>query len=35
MLNEISGLMVYEVTRNLPLKVREVETPLEQTTGLN
>jgi uracil phosphoribosyltransferase len=33
MLNEISGLMVYEVTRRLPVKVREVETPLEKTTG--
>ena len=33
MLNEISGLMVYEVTRKLPVKVREVETPLEKTTG--
>lgn len=33
MLNEISGLMVYEVTRNFPLKEREVETPLEKTTG--
>jgi uracil phosphoribosyltransferase len=33
MLNEISGLMVYEVTRNLPVRVREVETPLEKTTG--
>lgn len=33
MLNEISGLMVYEVTRNLPVKSRKLETPLEQTIG--
>ena len=33
MLNEISGLMVYEVTRNMPLRARELETPLEKTTG--
>lgn len=33
MLNEISALMVYEVTRNLPLKPREVNTPLEKSTG--
>ena len=33
MLNEISGMMVYEVTRNLPVKPRELQTPLETTTG--
>ena len=33
MLNEISGLMVYEVTRKLPVKPRKLETPLEETTG--
>ncbi|MCK5344251.1 MAG: uracil phosphoribosyltransferase, partial [Candidatus Heimdallarchaeota archaeon] len=33
MLDEIGALMVYEVTRNLPLKERKVETPLEETTG--
>jgi uracil phosphoribosyltransferase len=33
MLNEIAGLMVYEVTRNLPLKERELKTPLEKTSG--
>jgi uracil phosphoribosyltransferase len=33
MLNEISGLMVYEVTRNLPVKKRNLQTPLEETTG--
>ncbi len=31
MLDEIGALMVYEVTRDLPLKEREVETPLERT----
>ncbi|MGD9897517.1 MAG: uracil phosphoribosyltransferase [Calditrichaceae bacterium] len=33
MLNEISGLMVYEVTRNLPVTNREVITPMENTIG--
>jgi uracil phosphoribosyltransferase len=33
MLDEIGALMVYEVTRDLPLNEREVETPLEITTG--
>jgi uracil phosphoribosyltransferase len=33
MLDEIGALMVYEVTRNLPVDEREVETPLEITTG--
>ena len=33
MLNEISGLMVYEITRTLPLRERELETPLEKTRG--
>ena len=32
-LSEIGALMVYEVTRGLPTKEREVETPLERTTG--
>ena len=31
MLDEIGALMVYEVTRDLPLMEREVETPLEKT----
>lgn len=31
MLDEIGALMVYEVTRDLPLKERGVETPLEKT----
>jgi len=33
MLDEIGALMVYEVTRDLPVDEREVETPLEKTTG--
>lgn len=33
MLDEIGALMVYEVTRDLPVDEREVETPLEMTTG--
>jgi uracil phosphoribosyltransferase len=33
MLDEIGALMVYEVTRDLPVDEREVETPLEITTG--
>ena len=33
MVNEIAALMVYEVTRHLPLRTREIETPLEKTTG--
>ncbi|TFH01696.1 MAG: uracil phosphoribosyltransferase [Calditrichales bacterium] len=33
MLDEIGALMVYEVTRDLPVKPREVETPLEKTMG--
>lgn len=33
LLNEVAAMMVYEVTRNLPVEEREVETPLENTTG--
>ena len=33
LLNELSSLMAYEVTRDMPLQVVEVETPLETTTG--
>lgn len=33
MLNEIAGLMVYEVTRNLPIKERKLTTPLEDSSG--
>lgn len=29
--NEIGGLITYEITRNLPLKEVEVETPIEKT----
>lgn len=32
LLNEISSLMVYEITRNFPLSEVTVETPLETTT---
>ena len=31
MLDEVAALMVYEVTRDLPVMEREVETPLEKT----
>src|SRR5882672_6635662 len=33
LLDEIAGLMVYEVTRDWPTTPRPVQTPLEQTTG--
>jgi len=33
MLNEVASLMVYEVTRNLPVKERKLVTPLEESTG--
>jgi uracil phosphoribosyltransferase len=33
LLNEISALMVYEVTRNIKVVARDIQTPLEQTTG--
>ena len=33
MLDEVGALMVYEVTRDLPVDERDVETPLERTTG--
>ncbi|MEJ2052830.1 MAG: uracil phosphoribosyltransferase [Calditrichaceae bacterium] len=33
LLNEIAGLMVYEVTRNIPVQSKEVTTPLETTLG--
>ena len=32
LLQEITGLMVYEITRSLPLTDKEVETPIEATT---
>lgn len=33
LLNEIAGLMVYEVTRDWPARPRAVRTPLEEMTG--
>lgn len=33
LLNEIGGLMVYEVTRDWPTKPKVVQTPLERMTG--
>lgn len=33
LLNELSMLMTYEVTRDMPMQPVEVETPLETTTG--
>src|SRR3954454_24425670 len=33
LLDEIAGLMVYEVTRQWPTMPRPVQTPMERTTG--
>jgi len=33
LLEELTALMVYEITRNYPLREIEIDTPLEQTTG--
>jgi uracil phosphoribosyltransferase len=33
LLDELSTLMAYEVTRDMPLQEVEIETPLEKTTG--
>jgi uracil phosphoribosyltransferase len=33
LLDEIAGLMVYEVTRDWPTKPRQIQTPLETMTG--
>ena len=33
LLNELSALMAYEITRDMPMQEVEVETPLEKTTG--
>ncbi|KAF1019411.1 MAG: Uracil phosphoribosyltransferase [Paracidovorax wautersii] len=33
LLNELSMLMAYEVTRDMPTQAVEIETPLEKTTG--
>ncbi|RLD15266.1 MAG: uracil phosphoribosyltransferase [Caldiserica bacterium] len=34
LVKETSALMAYEITRNLPLKETEIETPISKTTGL-
>lgn len=31
--NELAGLLTYEITRNLPLKEKEIETPVSKTIG--
>jgi uracil phosphoribosyltransferase len=33
LLNELAGLMIYEVCRDMPLQDVEIETPIEITTG--
>ncbi len=33
LLDELTALMVYEITRDYPLRERHIETPLEPTTG--
>jgi uracil phosphoribosyltransferase len=33
LLNELAGLMIYEVCRDMPLQDVEIQTPLESTTG--
>ncbi|MBE2261503.1 MAG: uracil phosphoribosyltransferase [Burkholderiaceae bacterium] len=33
LLNELSALMAYEITRDMPVQDIEIETPLETTTG--
>src|SRR5205823_13400178 len=33
LLDEVAGLMVYEVTRDWPTRPKPVQTPLERTTG--
>ena len=33
LLNELSSLMAYEITRDMPLQDVQIETPLETTTG--
>ncbi len=33
LLNELSALMAYEITRDMPVQDIEIETPLEKTTG--
>ncbi len=34
LLDELTALMVYEITRNYPVRKRRIETPLEETVGL-
>jgi uracil phosphoribosyltransferase len=34
LLDELTALMVYEITRDYPLRERHIKTPLEPTTGL-
>lgn len=34
LLNEIAGLMTFEVSRSFPIKTIEIETPLERTKGI-
>ena len=34
LLDELTALMVYEITRDYPLRERRIETPLESTIGL-
>lgn len=33
LVNEISTMMAFEVTRDLPVREIEIETPIEKTTG--
>jgi len=33
LLDELTALMVYEISRDYPLRERDIETPLENTTG--
>jgi len=33
LLDELTALMVYEISRDYPLRERQIETPLEETTG--
>jgi len=33
LLDELTALMVYEISRNYPLRERQIDTPLETTTG--
>lgn len=35
LLEEVTALMVYEITRDFPVRAVEVETPLDRTTGVD